>query len=452
MTTSRLLIIGGSDAGILAALRARETAPEMDVTLVNSNAFPNFSICGLPFFLGGEVKDWKHLAHRTREDIEREGIRLMLKHEALKINPRAGRVEVREPGGGTRWLSFNKLILATGAEPSSPKITGLDTPGVFFLRWMRDGFALHDYLKERRPASALIVGGGYIGMEMAEAFRARGMAVTIVEHSPTVLKTLAPELGQRLQKELDRRQVRVFPGIRVTSIEPHGKRLAAAGTGGFRAEADLVLVATGSRPRTELAETAGIELGTAGAIKVDLRMRTNLPDVFAAGDCVETWHRLLEQPVWLPLGSTSHRQGRVAGENAAGGGRDFAGTLGTQVVRVFDLVAARTGLLQNEAEAAGYDARTYPFSTWDHKVYFPGAGRLHMRITGDKPSRRLLGAQIVGPRSAEVSKRIDILAAALFHGMRIPDLEDLDLSYTPPLSTPFDPIQMAAQHWMKEIS
>jgi len=449
MKTTRLLIIGGSDAGILAALRAREMDPGLEITLVASDAYPNYSICGLPFFLGGEVADWKSLAHRTREEIERENIRRLLEHEVIASEPGTRRVEIREPGGRTRMTSYDRLILATGAVSARPDIPGLDSPGVFFLRWMRDGFALHEYLEERRPRSALIVGGGYIGMEMAEAFRERGMVATLVESSPSVLKNLEPELGAVLREELERHRVRVIPGTRVTALENFGDGLSAAGSNGFEANADLVLVAAGSRPRIDLAETGGIRLGPTGAVRVDRRMRTNLPDVYAAGDCAETWHRLLERPVWLPLGSTSHRQGRVAGENAAGGDREYAGTLGTQVVRVFNLVAARTGLIQREAEEAGFEARTIPFNAWDHKAYYPGAGTLHMRLTGDEAGRRLLGAQIVGPIGAQVAKRIDILASALFHGMRMDELEDLDLSYTPPLSSPFDPIQMAAQHWMK---
>ena len=213
--------------------------------------------------------------------------------------------------------------------------------------------------------------------------------------------------------------------------------------------ADMVLVATGVRPETTLAASAGVELGRWGAIRVNKAMETNVPHIYAAGDCVETWHHVLDQYVYLPLGSTAHKQGRVAGENAAGGHREFAGTLGTQAVKVFDLVAARTGLRDAEAAAAGFDPLTVEIETWDHKVYYPGATRMHVRITGDRQTGRLLGAQIVGHRGAEVSKRVDVFATALFHKMKIDALNDVDLSYTPPLSSPWDPVQMSAQAWVK---
>jgi NADPH-dependent 2,4-dienoyl-CoA reductase/sulfur reductase-like enzyme len=213
-----------------------------------------------------------------------------------------------------------------------------------------------------------------------------------------------------------------------------------------------VIVAAGSKPNAGLAQSAGVEIGSFGAIKVDRHMRTNLPDVFAAGDCVETWHRVLEQYTYLPLGTTAHKQGRIAGENMVGGSVEFEGSLGTQVVKIFDLVAARTGLRDREASAAGYLPLTTQLEAWDHKTYYPGAQKMAIRITGDKKGGMLLGAQIVGHRLSEIAKRIDILAAALYHRMKVAELEHLDLSYTPPLSSPWDPIQMAAQAWLQSCS
>jgi len=315
---------------------------------------------------------------------------------------------------------------------------------------MQDSFAVHEYLETHAPRSAVLVGGGYIGVELADAFTHRGLAVTLVEHGAWVLKTVDESLGRLVGAELRRHGVEVATGVAVERIGQAGTHLHVVGSEGFSATADLVLVAVSVQPQTGMAQAAGIAIGERQAIRVTRAMETIVPDIFAAGDCVETWHRLLQAPTYLPLGTTVHKQGRIAGENAVGGHREFAGTLGTQVVKVFDLVVARTGLRDTEAVKAGFEPLTVESTSWDHKVYYPGANALHLRVTGDRKTGRLLGAQIVGHWHGEVAKRIDVFATALFHGMRVDDLNDLDLSYTPPVSSPWDPVQMSAQAWVKQ--
>jgi NADPH-dependent 2,4-dienoyl-CoA reductase/sulfur reductase-like enzyme len=451
MTKNSLLIIGGSDAGISAALRAREIDPSIEPTLVVADRYPNFSICGLPFYLSGEVPEWRSLAHRTKEEIEHSGIRLLLDHYANTIDPEKNLVQVVDAEGRTGDLQYDRLVIATGAESIKPDIKGMDLPGVFLLRWMADSFRLHKWLVEHKPQSALIVGGGYIGMEMADALSLRGLFVTVVEFADTVLTTVDKSLGQEVAAELERHEVKTATGVAIESIEADGDRLIVKGTRGFSASVDLVLVAVGCRPSTALAAGAGIQTGLKGAIKVNQRMETNLPDVYAAGDCVETWHNLLRKYTYLPLGTTAHKQGRIAGENAVGGNREFEGSLGTQAVKIFDLVAARTGFRDIDAREGGFDPFTDHFETWDHKVYYPGAEKMIIRITGDRTTQRLLGAQILGHHKSEVSKRIDIFAGAIFSNITVEQLNDLDLSYTPPLSSPWDPVQMAAQMWVKRL-
>jgi NADPH-dependent 2,4-dienoyl-CoA reductase/sulfur reductase-like enzyme len=446
---SHLLIIGGSDAGISAALRAREVNPAFDVTVVVADRYPNYSICGLPFWLSGEIADWRDLAHRKAEDIAHHGINLLLEHTAQAIDPTDKVVTVTNDSGRSRQIAYDKLVIGTGAVPARAPIDGLNLPGVFFLRTMSDGFTLYDYLAAQAPASAVVVGAGYIGLEMADALTRRGIKVTVVEYLPSVLTTLNPALGLLVAEELQRHGVTVATGVAVETIDRRDRHLVVTGSGGFRAKVDLVLVSTGVRPEAGLAATAGVETGRWGAIRVNQAMETNTPDVYAAGDCVETYHRLLERCVYLPLGSTAHKQGRIAGENAAAGRAAFSGTLGTQAVQAFDLVAARTGLRDAEASKAGFDPLTVQVETWDHKIYYPGAHRLHVRVTGDRATGRLLGAQIVGHRTAEVAKRVDVFALALFNRMAVEQLNDVDLSYTPPLSSPWDPVQIAAQAWMK---
>lgn len=443
-----LVIIGGSDAGISAALRARELAPDTRVTVIVGDAYPNYSICGLPFYHSGEVTDWHTLAHRTTAMIEREGVRLLLDHTATTIDPTRKHVTVvPSRGGDEQTLAYDRLVIGTGAMPVLPPVAGLDLPGVFTLHTMGSSFAVEEYLVMHRPRSAVIIGAGYIGTEMADALTLRGLDVTLVGRAETVLPTVEPPLGRVLEAELRRHGVAVASRTAITAVTSNGAALTVTGTNGFARSADIVLVAVGVRANTALARTAAVATGTGGVMRVTRRMETNVPDIYAAGDCVETYHRLLDQYTYAPLGTTAHKQGRVAGENAVGGNREYAGSVGTQVVKIFALAAARTGLLHAEAEAAGFAPLTVASVANDHKAYYPGATSLHLRVTGDRETGRLLGAQIVGHWQSAVAKRVDVFAAALYHGMTVEAVNDLDLAYTPPLGSPWDAVQMAAQAW-----
>jgi NADPH-dependent 2,4-dienoyl-CoA reductase/sulfur reductase-like enzyme len=441
-----MLIIGGSDAGISAALRIKELDARTDVTVVAADAYPAFSICGLPFFLSGEVTDWHKLAHHNPDEFEKQGIRLLLGQKAERISPGEKRVTIISDDKRTREIAYDKLLLATGAVPARPPVAGLDRKGVFFLRFMADGLALHRFIEQEDPRKAVIIGGGYIGLETAEALTIRGIKVTVLEFLPEVLSTLDPVMGRLVRTGLEARGVEVITGEAVRSIETENGSLTVQTTGGAFST-DMVLAATGVKPSTLLAQTAGITLGVAGAIQVNRAMTTNVPDILAAGDCAETWHRVLNSKVYMPLGSTAHKQGRVAGENMVGGNCEFQGTLGTQVVQVFDLVAAGTGLRDKQAASAGFNPLTVTSTVPDRNTYYPGAREIHICITGDRRTGKLLGAQIVGHRDSEVSKRIDIVAAAVFNNLAVERLCDLDLSYTPPLSSPWDPLQKAALKW-----
>ena len=458
----RLVMIGGSDAGISAALRARELDPGTEVTVVAADAYPNFSICGIPYYVSGEVTHWRNLAHRTAADLEATGMGLRLDTTARRIDVAARKLAVIGPAGAEDVLGYDKLIVGTGAVPIRPAIRGLAGPdalgpgdGVHLLHSMGDTFAVMRTLEQAAPATAVIVGAGYIGLEMADALATRGLAVIQMEQLPEVLPTVDPALGALVRAELETHGVEVLTGTTARQITRAGSgetgrlRVAALGADGTTIirTADIVLVVVGVRPDTDLAATAGAALGVKNAIAVDRQMRTNLPDVFAAGDCVITHHRLLGE-TYLPLGTTAHKQGRVAGENALGGHREFAGSLGTQVVKIFDQAAARTGLRDHEATAGGYDPITVQSEADDHKAYYPGSHRITMRVTGDRATGRLLGMQLFGHKNAEVAKRVDIAATAIFHGMTIDAVSDLDLSYTPPLGSPWEAVQMGTQAWV----
>jgi NADPH-dependent 2,4-dienoyl-CoA reductase/sulfur reductase-like enzyme len=300
------------------------------------------------------VPDWRDLAHRTSADLEAAGLELVLDHTAQAIDSAAKQVTVTDPAGVDRQLGYDRLVIGTGAVPVRPPIDGLDLPGVHVLHTMGDTFALQQDLTAG-AGSAVIVGGGYIGLEMAEAFTARGLSVTLVEQASAVMPTVEQERGELVGQELGHHDVQVVNDVTIKAIHQENGGLTVAGEPDFTAAADLVLVVVGVRPDTDLAVAAGVETGVRGALRVDQHMGTNLPDVLAAGDCVETWHRLLEAPTYLPLGTTAHKQGRIAGETAVGGTAEFAGSLGTQVVKVFELAVARTGLRDQDAHEVGFN-------------------------------------------------------------------------------------------------
>jgi NADPH-dependent 2,4-dienoyl-CoA reductase/sulfur reductase-like enzyme len=458
-----LIMIGGSDAGISAALRAHEVDPGADVTVVLEDAYPNFSICGIPYYLSGEVANWRNLAHRTVAGLEAAGMRLRTDTTARRIDVPGRKLLITSASGGEDLLSYDRLIIGTGAVPVRPPIIGLAGPdalgtadGVHLLHSMGDTFAVMQTLEQTAPSTAVVVGAGYIGLEMADALTVRGLRVTQMEQLPEVLPTVDPQLGALVHGELAAHGVEVLTGTAVQAISKapagaagrlHVQATTADGSVVTRA-ADMVLVVVGVRPETTLAAEAGATLGVKGAIAVDPGMHTSLPEVFAAGDCVITHHRLLGV-TYLPLGTTAHKQGRVAGENALGGNRQFAGSLGTQVVKIFDQAAARTGLRDHEAVAAGFDPVTIESVADDHKAYYPGSHRITMRVTGDRTTGRLLGLQLFGHKNAEIAKRVDIAATAIFHGMTVDAVSELDLSYTPPLGSPWDAVQMGTQAWIQ---
>lgn len=453
----KLVAIGGSDAGISAALRAGELDPTAEVTVVVADAYPNFSICGIPYYISGEVTHWRNLAHRTHADLEATGMKLRLDTFATDIDVTGQKLIVCNPDGSSDAIEYDELVVGTGAVPVQPPIDGLDDlgvdDGVHLLHSMGDTFALTESLDRIQPKTALIVGAGYVGLEMAEGLTMRGIHVTQVEMLPEVLPTVDVELGALVHDELVKHGVDVHTNSTVTRITKTDTGLHVDGKTTddetLAWDVDLVLIVVGVRPDTDLLVRAGAQTGLRGAVVVDETMATGLPHVWAAGDCVVTHHRLLGQ-TYLPLGTTAHKQGRIAGENALGGHARYAGSLGTQVVKVFDLVAGRTGLREHEASAAGFAPVSSTAAPDDHKAYYPGATPIAIRVTGDAATGRLLGAQLIGHKGAEISKRVDTYAAALFHEMTVTGMTELDLAYTPPLGSPWDAVQMATQTWVKD--
>jgi NADPH-dependent 2,4-dienoyl-CoA reductase/sulfur reductase-like enzyme len=445
LSKEQLLVIGGVAAGLAAAMQARRASPTLDITVIEKTGDISYGACGLPYVVSGLIPALERLSlHPPEYFRERHDIDVQLHTEALEILPARSVVRV-SANGERRDMGFEKLVLAMGAAAICPPLAGHNLAGVFVLRQLHDGRRLLQFIEQTRPRAAVIVGAGYIGLEMAEAFRARGLNTTLVESSDRVMSTLGGGLRDRVVDELRGRGVEVVLGERVSAFEGDGERVARVLCESGRAfEAQLVLIGVGVRPAVEIAKEAGLEIGETGAIATDANQRTSADNIFAAGDCTETLHRVSGRRVWMPLAQPAVRQGWVAGANAAGASpqKRFAGVVGTNAVKVFDLEVARTGLSLEEAREAGFDASVTEDESSTRAGYYPGGAKILTRLVQDK-SGRLLGAQLVGREG--VVGRIDVYAAALHANLKIEDLNHFDLAYAPPFAPTIDPILRATR-------
>ena len=441
----KVLIIGGSDTGISTALRIRELDENIKPLVIADNNYPNFSICGIPFYVGGEVKHWQDLAHRTADDIRSKGIDLMLNTKVTVIKPESKQIIVQNNNGEEQTLGYDKLVLGTGAKSVTPPIKGLDLEGVFKMRWMKDCRNFDQYLKQKQPKKGVIIGGGYVGLEMAEAMKNRGLDVTLLELEETILNTVDKPLRKKVKQRLSAQGIKINTGTMVQEIIKQENKLLVTAKGNFEIKADVVVVSAGARPNTGLGQKIGLETGLNQAYKVNQKMETSLSDIYAGGDCTETLNQITGNYTYYALGTVAHKEGRIIGSNICGLERKFDGSLGTQSIKLFDTVVARTGFNEQEARENDFDPITVEITVHDHKVYYPPSYDTIVRVTADKKTGRILGAQILGNINAEISKRIDIFAAAIYNKMDYKNFNQLDLSYTPPLSSPWDPVQQAVQ-------
>jgi len=430
----RLVVIGGVAAGLSAASSARRRDPSLDITVLEKGEDISYSACGLPYFIGGEVPRAGELMVYTAEFFRRErNISVLTAHEARAIRPARRDVIV---GEGNRF-PYDRLVIATGARSRRPPIPGIDLPHVVCANTLAEARALQEHLASQRPARAAVIGAGYIGLEMTEALRKRGLEVRLIEASGQVLGREEPHLILAVQEELARHGVTWMRETQVSAIEP-GRICTSAGE--FPCE--LVVLAAGLCPSVELAAEAGIQIGPTGAIHIDDRMQTNLAGIYAAGDCAETVHLVSGSPVWLPLGTTANKMGRVAGENASGGRARFPGIVGTSVVKVFTLEIGMTGLGGTAARRAGIAAVSAEIRAPSRAKYLGGQA-ISVELTADRQSGRLLGGLMFGAEG--VAKRIDVVATALHARLRARELIDLDLSYAPPFAPVWDPVLIAAR-------
>jgi NADPH-dependent 2,4-dienoyl-CoA reductase/sulfur reductase-like enzyme len=441
-----LVIVGGVAAGLAAAMEARRRSPDLSITVLERTGDISYGACGLPYVIAGLIPSLADLVlHAPEYFRERHNIDVRLRNEAREILPAKSVVRVSE-NGVERELGYTALVIATGAAAICPPLPGHDLEGVFVLRHLSDARRLLQFTEQRRPRAAAVVGAGYIGLEMAEAFAARGLRVTLVEASDNVMGTLGGRGRDLVADELRARGVEVLFGERVTAVEGADGRVRSLVTEtGRRIDAEIISIGVGVRPEAALARAAGLEIGESGAVVVDERQRTSAANVYAAGDCCEVLHRVSGRRVWHPLGQPAVRQGWVAGANAARGELEpearYAGVVGTNAVKVFGLEVARTGLSLTEARAAGFDATDSESRTSSRAGYYPGGAKIFTRLISDRAGR-LLGAQMVAPEG--VAQRINVYAAALHAGLKLDDLERFDLAYAPPFAPTIDPIQRAA--------
>jgi NADPH-dependent 2,4-dienoyl-CoA reductase/sulfur reductase-like enzyme len=439
-----LVIIGGDAAGMSAAMQARRMRPELKITAFEEGPTTSYAVCGMPYHVERLVENVEDLITRRAEVFrEKHDIDARVRHRVETIDIRKKTVQVRDlEAGRTFHQGYDQLMVATGALPIKPKkLPGIDAEGIHSLSTLPDSERIHREIEQRSPRSAVVVGGGYIGLEMAEALLARGMEVSVVELLPQVMSTLDEDMAERVADALKKMGVTLNLNEGVESFQAEKGRITGVKTSRRLIHADVVILAIGIRPNVGLAEDAGIPLGETGAIRVDDRQRTGTADVWAAGDCVESVHIVSGRKVFIALGTVANKHGRIAGINLGGGEARFPGVAGTAITKVGETEIARTGLTVREAGKLEIETVTAFHKGRTKARYFPSAGPMAVKVVAEKATGRFLGGQIVGAPGA--GKRIDVFATALHAGLTVSEMRYLDLAYAPPVSPVWDPILVA---------
>jgi NADPH-dependent 2,4-dienoyl-CoA reductase/sulfur reductase-like enzyme len=431
-----LVVIGGVAAGLSAAARARRLDARLEITVLEKGPVISYGACGLPYFVEGRVREPQELVVYTPETFRRER-KVDVRTGARVVSISHARREVALESGDR--VRYERLVIATGARCDTAGLAGAKQPHVFTLHTLEDAVRLRNFITEKRPRRAVVVGAGYIGVEAADALRRNGLAVTVLENSAYALSREDEALTAAVRRKLEQHRVDLRCGVKVTGIEPDrvGDVLC-----------DVVVVAAGFRPNVEIAAEAGVELGATGAIRTDERMQTNLAGIYAAGDCAEVTHRVTGRPAYIPLGTTANKTGRVAGANAAGGRERFPGIVGTSIVGIFGTAFATTGLSVAQARKERLSPVSARIDARERPRYYQGAPTT-VELVADRNSGRLIGGSVIGEEGA--AGRINVIAAALQCQLRVEDFEQLDLAYSPPFSPVWDPVLIAAQQLTKEL-
>ncbi|MFF8290143.1 FAD-dependent oxidoreductase [Streptomyces sp. NPDC016309] len=444
----RLVVIGGDAAGMSAASQARRLKgpDELEIVAFERGTFTSYSACGIPYWVGGDVDGPDRLIARTPEAHRERGIDLRLRTEVTALDPDGGRVRVRDAESGAEsWEGYDKLVIATGARPVRPPLPGIDAAGVHGVQTLDDGQALLDTLDASGGSHAVVVGAGYIGVEMAEALLKRGYEVTVLNRGEQPMSTLDPDMGRLVHEAMDGLGITTVGGAEVTKIlTGDDGRVRAVATESAEYPADVVVLGMGVAPETGLAREAGLPVGVYGGLLTDLSMRVRgREEIWAGGDCVEVLDLVSGRERHVPLGTHANKHGQVIGSNVAGGYGTFPGVVGTAVSKVCSLEIARTGLREKDAAAVGLRFVTVTVESTSRAGYYPGAAPMTVKMLAERRTGRLLGCQIVGREGA--AKRVDIAAVALTAGMTVEQITALDLGYAPPFSPVWDPVQVAAR-------
>ena len=437
-TPRRILVVGGVAGGASAAAKARRVDEHAEIHVFERGPYISFANCGLPYFIAGEIDDRAKLIVMTPGTFwARSRVRAHVNHEVLSINRVAKTIRVKGPDGTERDERYDKLVLSQGAHPIVPPISGVDLPHVFTLRDIPDMDRIAAFINERKPRHAVVIGGGFIGLEMAEAFHHRGIHVAVVERNPHILPLLDADMARHLQNQVRRTDFTFKPDSHATAFTADGVEFAD----GSRLPADLILLSVGIKAEVGLAKESGLDIGVTGGVKTNGRMESSDPDIYAVGDAAETQHALTGARARIALAGPANRQGRIAGANAAGARLVYPGALGTSIVRVRHMVAGFTGLNSAQAAKAGFSFFTSLTRDHSHAHYYPGAKPVLIKVLAEEGTGRLLGAQVLG--EIGVDKRVDVLATAIAGKMSVFDLETLDLAYAPPFGSANDPVNTA---------
>ncbi|NLP30008.1 MAG: CoA-disulfide reductase [Clostridiales bacterium] len=439
--SKKLIVIGGVAAGMSAASKARRTDPNLEVTVYTDGEYISYAGCGLPYFIGGRIASKEDLIARSITDFKKQNIDVHTLSKVESIDPQNKKVFIRDLKENKLFEdNYDKLIIGTGARPFVPGLDGMHLNGIFTLRTINDSLNIIEFLKKERPKNISIIGGGYIGLEMAENFVENGCKVTVIERAPHIIPNMDADMAEILTKYLLEKGVDIRTGETVKGFSGNSS-VKSVITDQGEIPTDFVLLSIGVVPNTEIVEGTGIKLGLRNAILVDRKMNTNIDGIFAAGDCATAYHIVTGKDVYMPLGTTANKQGRVAGENAAGGDAQFKGVIGTGIARVMEMEVSRTGLSERECQDLGIHYETRKIQSMTAAHYCPNSNSIHLKLIAERDTGCLLGAQIVGYAGAAL--RIDMLATAITIRSTVSQLIDMDLAYSPPFSPVWDPVLIA---------
>ena len=439
----KVVIVGGVAGGATAAARIRRLDEQAEIVVFERSGFVSYANCGLPYYIGGIIEDPEELTLQTPESFfSRFRILMKVHHEVTALHPDRKTVSVKNLETGEVFEeSYDKLLLSPGAKPVWPNLPGMDSDRLFTLRTVEDTFRIKDFIKENAPKSAIMVGGGFIGLEVAENLRELGLDVTIVQRPKQLMNPFDADMAAFIHAEVRKHGVKLALGYTVEGFQEKDGGIDVLLKDSAPLHADMVLLAIGVTPESALAKEAGLALGIKGSILVNDRMETSDPDIYAVGDAVQVKHYVTGEDSLIALAGPANKQGRIAADNICGGDSRYLGSQGSSVIKVFDLTAAATGIKEANAKKAGLDVDTVILSPMSHAGYYPGGKLMTMKVVFEKGTYRLLGAQIVGYEG--VDKRIDVLATAIHAGLKATQLKDLDLAYAPPYSSAKDPVNMA---------